>query len=174
MEAPDQAFASSVKRLRLARNWTQGELASRIAEAGYPMSLNQVSNTETLGRTASVSDQFAFMKAFGVSLYDLFGIEIQQDLLDELLLGQRVVNEISDLKIKLAATRGELAAASKRSRPIYARIRAQIPVANPEEIETFTCHVEETYGVVLANVLRSAVNDGQIISTVWEDENGDH
>lgn len=62
-------FAESVQRLREARDWSQGELARRMVEAGWKTySQMTVSRTEKQDRPIRLGEAFALARIFEVDL----------------------------------------------------------------------------------------------------------
>jgi transcriptional regulator with XRE-family HTH domain len=72
--ARSAVFARQVRQRRERRGWSQGELASRLAEVGYPLGQSRVSAIEAPGpepRTVSLDQAEAFARVFEVPIEQL-------------------------------------------------------------------------------------------------------
>lgn len=73
LPGPDEWTAQRVKRLREEHNWSAGQLARLVTEAGCPMAQSSVWDIENRKppRRISVSEAVALAEVFGIGLEEL-------------------------------------------------------------------------------------------------------
>ena len=153
------AVAANVKKFRLERGWTQGELAERLTAEGYPTSLKQVSNTEIGARQVDSSDLFAFKIVFNVSADDMYGVDpVPRELVKQLIRCQEGEKSTEQMRIEVVHSELVLTAAREQLQDIRNRCRKLLP-DDPKELKGLILEVKAGHGPSLANTLAAIAEE---------------
>jgi transcriptional regulator with XRE-family HTH domain len=154
-----EAVAANVKKFRLERGWTQGELAERLTAEGYPTSLKQVSNTEIGARQVDSSDLFAFKIVFNVSADDMYGVDpVPPELVKQLKRFQDGEKTTEQMRIQVEASGLILTAAREQVQDIRNGCRELLP-DDPKELKELILEVKASHGSSLANTLAAIAKE---------------
>lgn len=82
MENMNERVGARVRSLRAGRDWTQGDLAKRMATAGYPMHQTTVAKMESGARPTTVNEVAALAFIFGVPPSALLSDDDVNDLVN--------------------------------------------------------------------------------------------
>ncbi|HMH91075.1 MAG TPA: Scr1 family TA system antitoxin-like transcriptional regulator [Streptosporangiaceae bacterium] len=103
---PEAQAGRALRRLRLAQNWSQEEVAVRMANFGYDFHQTMIAKIEAAQRPLRVRELADFATLYGVEVQDLVsppaGTLAETD------------DEISEVKARLAAAQARTAAASQQ------------------------------------------------------------
>ncbi len=153
------AVADNVKKFRLERGWTQGELAERLTAEGYTTSLKQVSNTELGARQVDSSDLFAFKVVFKVSLDDMYGIDpVPLELVQLLNHCQYLEEELVIYQAELRHAIHKIRIQETSIQDTRNRCRDLLP-DDPREFKELTREVKASHGASLAHTLTAIAKE---------------
>jgi transcriptional regulator with XRE-family HTH domain len=103
---PEERAGMALRQLRLARHWSQGEVAARMAAYGYDFRQSTIAKIEAAQRPLRVRELADFASLFGVEIQDL--VYAQTHSLSQ------IQQEIGDLGARVKAGRAAAAAASAK------------------------------------------------------------
>jgi transcriptional regulator with XRE-family HTH domain len=153
------AVAANVKKFRLERGWTQGELAARMTSEGYPTSLKQVSNTELGARQPNPNDLFAFKVVFKVSLDDMYGVDpVPLELISWLNHCEYLGTQLAVYKDELAQVQHEIRIQQNSIKDAINKCRELLP-DEPNELKELIRQVKAIHGRNLAHTLTAIAEE---------------
>lgn len=101
-------FGRRLKEVRQGRGWSQGELAKRITDAGFPMHQSAVSKIEAATRATPVDEVFVLAVVLGVEIPELFGEEAQRNAAEIQVLRAHVRGKLATLETRTERARAAL------------------------------------------------------------------
>lgn len=165
----------NIKKLRLERGWTQGELAKRTGYADKSV-ISRIENGKVDLTTRQVR---IFAEAFGVTASELMGDDGVSHKTTVFTISQDVAKAMQRIRDNAMAEAG---IAYSRVIPVYSRVAAGIPleasgeIVDAEEIPVALAKTGEYFGLkVQGNSMEPKVSDGDtvIVRKQNDAENGD-
>lgn len=106
---PEAIFASRIRHLRRARDWSQTDLAKRMQDLGFAFHQNTVSRIESGAQSVTLNEAAALAMIFGVSADELLQPDQSEDELNRLSADLDAVTErLHDIDAQLAQATHEM------------------------------------------------------------------